>query len=357
MDANSKIIPFELHPMGFIELFLQFGANLDSLLNKTGINPAMFGKQGFKISYQQQSVLISNGIASCNTPGIGLLIGMHMDWSYHGIVGGIVACSPSLQLGGEALRRYLTIAQPYYAMYAERPSVYIDRNGRMVNPLRFFQMFNNNPELNRFEIEYRLAVTARVFDLCGNKSVAQPTFSANLNFPQPEYANLYQQLPCEKITFNEKHCAISCHYEFITTPWRELRRGNYDRLIELCEAELKKTNINTSFTSTVRWHIGQNFNLPVTLEEVAAILSTSPRALSRKLAMENTSFRKIAHDLRMELTALHLQSSRLSVEEVAELMGFSSGASLRRSIKNWSGKTAGDLRTSTLLPIWPHTQY
>lgn len=346
MDIHSKVIPLELHPMGFIEAFTHYGADLDQLLEKTMINRNMLSTKGIKISYQQQSQLITNGIELCNRDGLGLLVGMYMDWSYNGSVGSVVHCSPSLREAGAAMRRYLVIAQPYYAMYVGEPNVYIDENQQLVNPIRFFVNESSNKKLFEFELEYRLAVTLRLIDECGNKNIADPGVHLYLDRPKPAHYALYEQLPVSTITFDCEQTAISSHYTFFTETWRELRRPNFDRLMTQCEEELSEAKIETSFSAKVRWHVGLYFNEQVSLETIAGYLSMTPRALTRKLALEGTSFRNIVHEVRMELTAFHLRSSTLSVDRISEIMGFSSPSSLRRAVKNWSGETAGDLRAS-----------
>ena len=346
MDIHSKTIPLELHPAGFIEAFLYFGADLNQLLERTNINRNMIGKKGMKISYHQQTVLVANGIRLCNKPGLGLLVGMYMDWSYNGSVGAVVHCSPSLKEAGAALRRHVIIAQPYYAMFANEPSVYIDENQRIVSPFRFFKNEKSDKAQFEFELEYRLAVTLRLFDLCGDKSAADSSVHVTINNPKPAHAHLYDQLPATSITFDCEQTAISIHYSFAFGEWREFRKANFERLMAQCVRELEEAKIEDSISAKVRWHVSLNFNEPVDLETIANYLSMTPRALTRKLAAEGTCYRNIVHEVRMRITAFHLQSSNLSVDEISDIMGFSSPSSLRRAIKNWSGETAGNLRAS-----------
>ncbi|MGQ9426213.1 AraC family transcriptional regulator ligand-binding domain-containing protein [Gilvimarinus sp. F26214L] len=345
---EAKTIPFELHPLGFIEAFTHFGADLDRLLDNTGITRDMLTSREARISYRQQHQLLRNGIRLCRKPGLGLLVGQYMDWSYNGTVGGVVHCSPTLQAAGEAFRRYVLIAQPYYTMYIHKPNMYIDADGMVVTPLRYFASPENDAELNLFEIEYRLAVTLRICDLCGNKSVPDPAVHAYLHYPAPAHAEMYQDLPCDEVRFDCEQSAIAAHHLFITEPFRLFRKSAFDRIIAQCEEEFQKAELESSTTRKVRWHICAYFNgVPgrlITLEEVAELLATTPRALTRKLAAEGTSFRSILHEVRMEVASHHLRSSTLSVDRIAELMGFSNPSSLRRAIKNWSGHSVGELR-------------
>lgn len=348
MDPHTKIIPLHLHPMGFIEAFCHFGADLDALLEGTEINKNMFEQKEAKISYAQQKKLLKNGIALCRKPGLGILIGLYMDWSYNGTVGSVVHCAPSLKDAGAALRRYLVVAQPYYQMYVKKPNFYVDAEGMFINPIKDFAT-NDDPCVLDFEREYRITVTARVWDMCGNKSVPKPGVHLRLNYPEPAHLELYKQIPVESITFGCPEASISAHFGFVTEPWRHFRRNAFQRVMEQCEEEFRQTNIERTYAEKVRWHIYLNyFDTALSLEKIAEVMSLSPRALTRKLANEDTSFRNIHHEVKMEITAYHLASSTLSVDRIAELMGFSSASSLRRAVKNWSGSTAGDLRSGEL---------
>jgi len=344
MDANAKVIPLSLHPTGFIEAFTHFGADLDDLLRDTGISRALLQHKNVRISYAQQAQLIRNGIALCRRPGLGLLVGLHFDWSYHGTLGYVVHCSPSLKEAGEAFYRYRMIAQPYYAVCAVRPAGYVDEDGLYVLPIDPFPLPQPDPDLSRFEVEFRLATTVRLWDACGNKSVPDPSVHVRLGFPEPSYADLFQRLPCSSVTFGCAQTQVAAHYNFIVREFRSFRRRAFQRLLEQCEIELRQSQLQPSYADQVRAYIGLNFNRPVSLEETAKVLGMTPRALNRRLSAENTTFRAILSDVRLQWTLHHLRQSRLGVDEISRLMGFSCGASLRRAVKAVSGKTVSAIR-------------
>lgn len=345
MDTNTKTIPLHLHPLGFIESFIYFGAKLNDLLKNTGINENMFKRTDSKISYQQQKQLLKNGIRLCNKPGIGLLVGQTMDWVYQGTMGSIVHCSPTLEAAANIFYRYILIAQPYYSMYAHKPKFYIDKNNIVVEPIENFGPYSHDQQVLMFEIEYRLAILLRLYDLCGNKSVKDNSVHVCLSYKEPDHTYLYNNLPCISVKFNCEHSSISCGHGFITEPWRLLRKNAYNGVVEQCETEFQLSNIETSLSAKVRWYISTlYFNKKVTIGEIAHALSMTPRALARKLTEENTNFRKILLDVRMEITSCHLRSSKLHIDDIADLMGFSCTSSLCRAIKNWSGLSAGNLK-------------
>src|SRR5690606_31337430 len=74
-----------------------------------------------------------------------------------------------------------------------------------------------------------------------------------------------------------------------------------------------------------------------TLERAAKRLALSPRTLGRHLQAEGTSFQDQLAALRCELAREYLESQRLSVAEVAYMLGFSEPSGFIRAFKRWTG--------------------
>ncbi len=340
MDFKAKTIPFSLHPLGLIESFISQGAKLEGLLRDTGLSDRSLQVKGLKISFMQQARIVENGLRICSTPGMGLIIGSNMDWSFHGSLGGIVNCSPSLADACASFRRYLQIAQPLYKLFFSQPDYFFDKGNYLVSPIHTMVDETLSPQLARFELEYRLAILLRLYDLCGNKSAVDTSVVIGLHYPKPSYADLLKQLPVTEINFNCRFPYIAVGREFFCIPWRELRRPLYDKIIERCEEEFAQANLDNSYAEKVQWLIHKSFQPDVRLQDIAQQMRLTPRALTRKLAAENTSFRQIFNRVRMEFTILHLRESSLSVDQVAEITGFSCSASLRRAVKSWRSADA-----------------
>ncbi|WP_148862117.1 AraC family transcriptional regulator [Marinobacter fonticola] len=344
MNFDSKLIPLHRHPLGFIEAFCTLGANQNDLLRGTGISPALFDMQDVCVSYNQLHALIGNGIRLLPRPGLGLQVGMNFDWSFWGPVGFVVHCSTNLKDAAEAFRRYMVTAQPYYTMAASHPNSYLDADNRIVEPLDYPTAEDGNPVMRAFIREFRLAISLRIWDLCGNKTVEDPSVHVRLSIPEPEDAEPYSALPCSSITFGCEESTISGQLEFVFKRFRRLRQRTFERIVKQCERELSRMPSHVTFADRVRWHIRAHFKPEITLDQVAMQMSMTPRSMTRRLANENASFRKILHEVRMELASHQLRFSRLSVEDVSELTGFSCASSLRRAVKNWTGATISQIR-------------
>ena len=78
--------------------------------------------------------------------------------------------------------------------------------------------------------------------------------------------------------------------------------------------------------------------VPVTPDSVGRSLAVSRRTLSRRLAEEGTSFRRILDDVRRELACALLQDRSASVADVAFVLQYSEPAAFNRSFRRWTGQ-------------------
>ena len=92
----------------------------------------------------------------------------------------------------------------------------------------------------------------------------------------------------------------------------------------------------------------------VTPHRLAARLEVSVRTLNRTLAAEGTSYRRLLDQLRLDIAGRHLEDDRVSVAEVAFLLGFSELSAFHRAFKRWTGCTPTAFRARAR--IRPHSR-
>jgi transcriptional regulator GlxA family with amidase domain len=68
------------------------------------------------------------------------------------------------------------------------------------------------------------------------------------------------------------------------------------------------------------------------------------RTLSRKLAAEGISYSDLLARVRHALALDYLRTTRLSMEDIAEALGFSDANSFRQAFRRWSGKSPTEYR-------------
>ncbi|MEH6588943.1 MAG: AraC family transcriptional regulator [Halioglobus sp.] len=79
---------------------------------------------------------------------------------------------------------------------------------------------------------------------------------------------------------------------------------------------------------------------------VAETLHISSRQLNRKLHDENTSFRALLMQSRLELAEQYINDSTLSLTEISYLLGFSEASSFSRAFRRWTGVSPTQARAA-----------
>jgi AraC-like DNA-binding protein len=70
---------------------------------------------------------------------------------------------------------------------------------------------------------------------------------------------------------------------------------------------------------------------------IARALGLSARSLQRRLAAEGTSFSALLADARISLARTYVAEARLSVTEIAFVLGFADLSTFSRAFKRWTG--------------------
>jgi len=83
---------------------------------------------------------------------------------------------------------------------------------------------------------------------------------------------------------------------------------------------------------------------------VAQRLNMSTRSFTRHLAEEGTSFGEILERLRQRLASRYLADDRMSIQQIAWLLGYSEVGAFNHAYKRWTGTTPGRTRKSLPTP-------
>ncbi len=78
-----------------------------------------------------------------------------------------------------------------------------------------------------------------------------------------------------------------------------------------------------------------------TLEDIAQRLSCSPRALQRRLSERDQTFKDLLDEVRRALALQYIADAKLSLLDIAFLLGFSEQSGFQRAFKRWTGTTPG----------------
>jgi AraC-like DNA-binding protein len=85
-----------------------------------------------------------------------------------------------------------------------------------------------------------------------------------------------------------------------------------------------------------------------TLREAARELLMSARTLQSRLKTENTSYNRLANEVRKELAIRYLAQPEYSVGEIAYLLHFSEPSAFQTAFRKWTDATPREYRQRVL---------
>ncbi len=80
------------------------------------------------------------------------------------------------------------------------------------------------------------------------------------------------------------------------------------------------------------------------VESTARALGLTPRTLQRRLSESDTSHRLLLDAVRRDFAQRYLLDSQLSIEQIAQLLGFSEPSAFHRAFRRWTGLTPSEFR-------------
>jgi AraC-like DNA-binding protein len=85
-------------------------------------------------------------------------------------------------------------------------------------------------------------------------------------------------------------------------------------------------------------------NTTITIEDVAARMTTSVRTVQRQLHEHGQSFKHLVDDVRATMAQRHLADPQVTMTEAAFLLGYSDLSSFSRAFRRWTGQSAQEYR-------------
>jgi AraC-like DNA-binding protein len=150
------------------------------------------------------------------------------------------------------------------------------------------------------------------------------------------------------------------HYDQRCTGWRFEARWldlpvvqNAQSLSEFLQQApaslLVKYRDQSSLTERIRRILRRHLaeELP-SLEDIGHQLAMTPQTLRRRLHEEGRGFREIKDDLRRDAAIEYLARPELTLPEIAALLGFSEASTFHRAFKHWTGVAPGEYRQTRL---------
>jgi AraC-like DNA-binding protein len=186
----------------------------------------------------------------------------------------------------------------------------------------------------RFLVEMGFGITMSL-----HRDVMGPSFRPReLRFacPKPMNAGEYETVFEAAVMFDQERNEFVFDAAWLDGTSMLANEIAYATQRDLCKAQLAELTELKGVSGKVKQALMENLPSSLSFEQVAQKLNMSSRTLRRRLEAENTSYRHLSDDLRMNMAILYLRDTKLTVEQIADALGFSDSANFRHAFHRWT---------------------
>jgi AraC-like DNA-binding protein len=312
------------------------GMTPETVLDRTGLTLSEVRDPHTLTSISQYLIACENIVKAGAEVADAFAIGSRLHLSAYGMYGYALMCSPTMRDFFDFAVRYQPLATPTVRLEWRAEGEFAI--------WRFREIYRNvmSSDVRTFLVRQQMKMTfTHIRDTAGVDNLpVRALFALSEDVHVAEDARRLS-CPC----FYEQE-ANELHYPIgILDQTPELgNRLTRTMLEETCERLIGQSRISSGLSGEVYQLLLNAPSQFPSMTAIAAQLGLQERTLRRRLATEDSSYGAIVDDVRRRLAIEYLQTTRMSVDDVAWKAGFSDGANLRRAIRRWTGKTITEIR-------------
>ena len=310
------------------QLGLEHGLPLSACLEGTGLSEAGLGDAAAVVSAHQELRLVRNLVGGlAHVPGLGLQAGVRYHFTAYGILGFAIISSPDVRNAMEVALRYLNLTYAYNRITSEDAGA---------ETLLLFDDSAIPEDVRQYLLE-RDAAAALTLQREMFSSALVPR-RLGLRCKRPPYAEQFTRLFGVEPRFGAARNEVAMDASVLDSPLPQANESSRRMAEEQCRKLLAARKVRGGLAGRVRDRILRQPGHIPDMVSVAGELLLTPRTLRRRLLDEGTSYKALTDEVRETLAEELLSAAHLSVEQIAERLGYSEAASFIHAFKRWKGQ-------------------
>ncbi len=308
-----------------IPVLREIGVDSELLLREAGLTPGAFDHPDNVVPFTALCRALRLAAERTGLHDIGLRAGMRADLTSLGVLGYFVANADTVGHGLQALREYLHVHDQGAA-----PSLF-EEDGIAMLGYELLDPGIDGAEQMSFGA---LAIAANILRaLCGPRfKLRAVTFS----FRSPADASLFRKFFNAPVRFNAERSALAFDAQWLYRPIEGADayiRGLLDAKLKDAVAE-RREGFDERAQRVVRTLLASG---RCGEDDAARAFGMSRRSLARRLGNSGSSFRSVVDAARFDAARVILESSEVTIVEVAARVGYSDASAFARAFRRWSG--------------------
>ncbi len=316
-----------IYPSLMANLVEERGVTKRQLFFNAKLDVGLLDNSKSRISLREFIQLVLTALDLTGDPTLGLHYGSRLNIASSGYLSTALMSCATL---GDAL----VLCMKYYPANGVSMDIAFERHGNFVHAI--CPLLKQLPSsAQRFMLEAWL--TAWRIHSCSLLQRELTFTELQLVYPEPSYVDLYRDFFACEIKFEAKTNTAIYLLEYLKEP---LPTAN-DLILKICEQQCDELLAEIKALESLAGRVADlllnwDGNHP-SVENIAQALKLSPRALAKRLSDQGTSYQSIFNDVRRQRALQYIRSGDLSIETIAEKLGFSDASNFRKAFKRWTG--------------------
>ena len=311
------------------ELAVDIGISLAEVLAGTDVTPAQLVDPELLVSGRQELQLIRNLVRHAgDVPGLGIQAGMRYHFTAFGVLGFALVSSRSV-------RSALDVGLQYIQLTFTFSRFVVSEQGDEA----LLQLMDDEvPEdVAAFVVERDMSAVITVSrDLYDDAPVLR---DVRLRAAEPADTHTHERFFRLRPRFGAGENAVAFDRARMEQSLQQANEQARQAAMAQCQSLLATRKARSGLAATVRDRLVTLSAQMPTMADVADALCLTVRTLRRRLLAEGVTFAELREEVRMTLADELLSGPRLSVEQIAERLGYAEPTSFINAFKRWYGTT------------------
>ena len=309
-----------------IKLLQQEGYNVGQLLAGTGLSLSVLTKPDVRIPLSRGLLFLRNLEKVTRDPRIGLRVGCTYPLNLFGLYGYALMSAPSL-------RNALALAYKY----VELSFAFLEHTFTVEGDMAVMNMSSQVYAADDLALiaERELAATFMIVKgllehddfLAGVRVAHEPRFTRSC----------YEQTFHCPVEFNTPTYQLLIPNKLLDVPLLHSDSATAALCIEKCELFKARLEQDFDIVAEVEELLLSNPGRFPKIDDMAKMLNVSGRTLRRRLNDKGSRYQLIVDDIRYRLAKEYLETTSLSIEQIALSLEYSDPANFSHAFKRWSG--------------------